>query len=192
MKKLFCLMCACFLISLPVCAKQGNHTGENKMLDVDIQFLNSYGKTVTNAQGVYYQTSYGVSYENKVYPSQYWGEYPLYYFGSIATIKVTVTNNGPRAKTKVRVVTESCVLLTSGSNGDPLMAPKTAEVEVLEGETKTIDCSFFISYTPNAESGLDRFTVKVLHVNEGGGPGNSEPALILQKEGVFCPPKYVK
>ena len=52
--------------------------------------------------------------------------------------------------------------------------------------------SFKAEYNPGAESGLDRFLVKVLHMNEGGGPGNAEPALIMIKEGVFCPPDIQK
>ena len=45
---------------------------------------------------------------------------------------------------------------------------------------------------PLMDSGPDRFIVKVLHVNEGGGMGNEEPGLMLSKEGLFCPPEFGK
>lgn len=171
-------------------AKAGKHTGEQKMLDVDILFTDSYGRTITNADGIFYHY-YGITaYENKVYPSKYWGEYPLYFFGTETGVTVKVTNNGPRAKAKVRITTEAYVLRTDGSNGAALAEPRVIDVEVARGETKTIDASFVGEATPGAESGLDRFIVKVSHANEGGGKGNLEPALIMAKEGVFCPPEY--
>lgn len=171
-------------------AKAGKHTGEQKMLDVDITFEDSKGTTVTNADGIFYHY-YGITaYENKVYPPQYWGEYPLYFFGGKTGVTVKVTNNGPRAKAKVRITTEAYVLRTDGTSGVEIAAPQVIDVEVARGETKTIDASFVGEATPGAESGLDRFIVKVSHVNEGGGKGNMDPALIMAKEGVFCPPEY--
>lgn len=170
--------------------KQGKHLGEQKMLDVQIEFLDSFGKTVTNANGTfYYYRNWLIGVEDKVYPPQYWGEYPLYFFGLPTKVLVKITNLGPRAKTKVMIKTESYVLRTDGSNGAILKPPQTIEVEIEKGETKLIDATFTTQWTPEADSGLDRFIVKVLHINEGGGPGNIEPAIILQKEGVYCPPK---
>jgi hypothetical protein len=171
-------------------AKAGKHTGEQNMLDVDIQFTNSYGETIANADGIFYNFFGWTIYENKVYPSKYWGEFPLYFFGTKTGVTVKVTNNGPRAKAKVRIQTEAHVLRVDGSNGATLAQPRVIDVEVARGETKTIDASFFAEYTPGVESGLDRFLVKVSHMNEGGGKGNPEPALIMVKEGVFCPPEY--
>jgi len=180
----------CFsVISVPKSiAKGGNHYGERQMLDVDIQFSGSAGKTITNASGIFYHYGGRVIKENKVYPPEYWGEYALYFFGTKVPITVTVKNSGPRAKAKIRIKTEVYCLLANGSNGVALAAPGAIDVEVGKGETKTIDASFVCGYVPGAESGLDRFTVKVLHTNSGGGSGNSEPALIMSKEGVFCPP----
>lgn len=169
--------------------KAGKHTGEQKMLGVGIEFFNSSGKTITNSDGTFYHYYGRVIHEDKIYPSEYWGEYPLFFVGRNAGIKVTVTNKGPRKKVKIRVKTESYVLRTDGSSGIALMEPKIIDFEVAIGETKTIDASFKIEYLPGMESGLDRFIVKVLHINEGDGPGNEEPGLIMQKEGVFCPPE---
>lgn len=171
----------------------GVHTGEQTMLDVSINFLNSSGNTITNASGVYYNFWGYTFFENKVYTLQYWGIFPLYFFGEKVGVTVKVTNKGPRAKTKVRVKTEANVLLTNGESGVALTDPKIIDAEITRGETRTIDASFIAEYRDGADSGLDRFVVKVLHINEGvGRPGNSEPSLIMSKEGVFCPPKYVK
>ena len=169
-------------------AGEGNHYGERQMLDVDIQFSGASGTTITNASGIFYHYWGRVIKENKVYPPEYWGEYPLYFFGARVPITVTVRNSGPRAKAKIRVKTECYCLLTDGSNGVALMTPLVIDAEVGKGETKTIDSSFVCGYVAGAESGLDRFTVKVLHMNSGGGTGNEEPALIMSREGVFCPP----
>ena len=180
----------CFsVISVPqFIAKGGIHYGERQMLDVDIQFSGSAGTTITNASGIFYYYGVHVIKENKVYPPEYWGEYALYFFGTKVPVTVTVRNSGPRAKAKIRVKTEAYCLHTDGSSGVALMSPMVIDVEVGRGETKTIDSSFVCGYTAGAESGLDRFTVKVLHMNRGGGKGNLEPALIMSKEGVFCPP----
>lgn len=183
---------ACFIMPELSLSKQGKHAGEQKMLDVDIQFSDARGKTVTNADGIFYHMGRHVVKEAKVYPSQYWGEFPLYYVNSTVGVTVKVTNKGPRAKAKIRIKTESYTLRTDGSSGDALCEPIIIDEEIAKGETKTIDASFFIHYVPNMESGLDRFLVKVLHQNEGGGPGNKEPGLIMVKEGVFCPPEYEK
>jgi len=169
----------------------GEHKGEAQMLDVDIQFSGARGYTVTNADGIFYHFYGIVAKENKIYPEKYWGSVPLYFFGQTIPVTVVVTNKGPRAKAKIKVVSESYCLMTDGSNGAALMKPKIVEVEIARGETKTIDASFNCEYTPEADSGLDRFTVKVLHINSGGGPGNEEPALIMSREGIFCPPEYI-
>ncbi len=195
MTKKLALFVLVFCVSLItggwVLSKQGKHIGEQKMLDVAIEFINSFGKTVTNADGVfYYYNGRLIGSEDKVYPPQYQGEFALYFFGSPAGITVTITNKGPQAKAKLRIKTESYVLNTDGSSGVALMTPKVIDVEIPRGETKTIDASFVVEYIPGAESGLDRFLVKVLHMNKGGGKGNMEPALIMSKEGIFCPPEY--
>lgn len=180
----------CLVFPQQVFSKQGQHVGEQKMLDVEIQFSKMSGTTVTNANGVYYNFWGYVFYENKVYPHQYWGTYPLYFFGQEVGVTVKVTNKGPKEKAKLRIKVESYVLNTDGSNGVELMKPKIIDVEVNKNETKIIDASFVADYVEGADSGLDRFVVKVLHINEGGGFGNTEPALIMVKEGIFCPPKY--
>lgn len=170
--------------------------GVARMLDVDIQFTNAFGKTITNEQGIFYHIWWEgqeyVFHEPKIYPSEYFGEFPLYFFGSPVSVRVMVRNNGPANHTKLLIQTDAHVLRTDGSAGAALAPSKTYEVVLARGETRTIDASFVVEYSPQAESGLDTFTVKVLHQSEGGGPGNQEPALIMVKRGVFCPPEYKK
>ena len=168
----------------------GKHLGERRQLEVEIDFSGESGQTVTDENGTFYiRYSGGVSHEDKVYPPEYWGVFPLYYFGGTIGITVTVRNNGPRAKAKVLIRTEAYLLRTDGTSGYSLTAPREIELEVARGETKTIDASFIVFYTPQSESGLDRFLVKVIHPNEGGGSADGEPGLIAVVEGVFCPPE---
>ncbi|MEA3507052.1 MAG: hypothetical protein U9R36_06160 [Elusimicrobiota bacterium] len=169
-------------------SKGGKHIGERKMLDVKIEFLKPSGRTITNENGTFYHYRGRVYSESKVYLRKYWGEFPLYFIGRPAYIKVTVANRGPRAKAKVRIKTECYTLNTDGSDGMSLMEPKIVDIEVPDGQSETVDATFTINYRPGLESGLDRFKVKVLHMNRGGGKGNEEPALIMEKEGIFCPP----
>ncbi len=168
----------------------GKHLGERRQLEVEIEFWGESGQTVTDENGTsYIRDSGGVSHEDKVYPPEYWGVFPLYYFGRTIGITVTVRNNGPRAKANVLIRTEAYLLRTDGTSGYSLTAPREIEIEVARGETKTIDASFIVSSSPQSESGLDRFLVKVIHANQGGGSAGNEPGLIAVKEGVFCPPE---
>lgn len=168
--------------------KAGAHVGEVKQLAVDVTFAGSFGTTITNAGGIDYNF-YGITiHEEKVYPQRYWGSFPLYFFGTKVDATVTVTNNGPRAKEKLRVTTRAYVLNTDGSNGAPLAVDKVTDFWVAKGETKSIDASFTPVFAAGMDSGLDRVEVLVQHVNEGGGPGNEFPALIMAKEAILCPP----
>ncbi len=191
MKNFKCLSCILFVVILRSSAfANGNHFGEQEQLDATITFTDSFGQTVTDASGTYYQY-WGYSfYEPKVYPEAYWGVFPLYFFGYKTGIQVTVTNKGPRNTAKLRIRTECYVLNTDGTNGVALLSPADIDIEIKRGETRVIDASFIPEFVSGAESGLDRFVVKLLHPNQGGGSGNAEPALIYWKEGIFCPPEF--
>ena len=168
----------------------GPQFGELKQLSVGITFSGAAGETVTDENGITYIVGGWTSREDKVYPSEYWGTFPLYFFGGEVGVTVTVTNLGPRRKFTLVVRTEAYCLRTDGSNGATLLAPNDTEIEVMRGETVVVDSSFVASYVAGAESGLDRFIVKVLHPNVVDNPAGDEPALILQKEAVFCPPEH--
>lgn len=197
MNKLMLVLCVCAGVlggaTMPaLCGGAGgNHWGERNNLLVDIQFTNSFGTTTVNGSGVVY-SFFGRSIpENKIYAPQYWGDFPLYFFNTPTSVQVRIKHLGQRPKMKLKIVTEAYVLKTDGSNG-AIMTPRTVrEIMLVNNELQVIDASFITPYTPDAESGLDRFIVKVLHVNEGGGPGNEEPALIMSREGIYCPPLYM-
>jgi hypothetical protein len=168
--------------------KAGAHVGEKKQLAVDLQFSGAFGSTTTNQGGINYNF-YGMSiHEDKVYLPQYWGTFPLYFFGSRVGTNVTVTNNGPRAKEKLRITVQVYGLNLDGSNGAKLAPDTVTDFWVNNGETKNVDASFVPQFVPGADSGLDRVVILVQHVNEGGGPGNDYPALIAAYEAVLCPP----
>jgi hypothetical protein len=169
--------------------KAGDHTGELKQLDVQIDFTGNYGLTTTNASGITYNFFGQSLFENKVYPSQYWGTFPLYFFGLPVHAEVTVHNLGPRNSFKLRVTSQAYDLNLDGSNGVSLAPDVVKEFNVGNGETQRLDMSFTPQYVPGADSGLDRFVILVQHINDGGsGNGNPLPALILAKEAILCPP----
>ena len=169
--------------------KNGWHNGEVKQLEVDISFYGQYGHTVTDRNGTFYYFFGYCFYEPKVYPPEYWGVFPLYFFDTSTGIKIATTNKGPRNRAKLTIRTQAYCLNTDGSNGAELLAPTDQDIDVDVGETEVVDASFVSRFVEGADSGLDRLVVKVLHPNEGGGPGNADPALIMVKEAVFCPPE---
>lgn len=168
--------------------KAGKHEGEKKQLEVEIFFSQESGQTITTEEGTFFCFRGRIVYDDIVYPPEYRGMYPLYFLGDPVGVMVRVANKGPRAKIKLRVTLESYVLKTDGTNGGELMAPQEVEFELARGETMEVDGTFVVESTPDSASGLDRFVVKVSHPNQGGGAGNPDPALILVKEGIFCPP----
>jgi hypothetical protein len=167
----------------------GNHVGEVRQLEVDIAFTGSYGETVTDEYGTFYHIWGHVYYEDKTYTPEYWGVFPLYFFDTQVGVNVTVKNLGPRKKANLRVRTEAYCLNTDGTSGVELTPKQEHDVSLELGEEASLDCSFMAEYVEGADSGLDRLIVKILHPNNGGGPGNSDPALIMMKEAIFCPPE---
>ncbi len=175
----------------PSARSAGKHKGENKQFSVDIAFSGEFGETVTDSQGTTY-SFWGYSiFEPKIYPEEYWGEFPLYFWNTHIGVAVTITNHGPRNRMKLKVIREAYTLRTDGTNGVALIKPYTINVTLGRGETATIDSSFAAHYVAGAESGLDRFLVKIVHVNSGKGSGDEEPGLIAVKEGIFCPPEII-
>ena len=123
--------------------QSGPHVGEHSRLEVEIVFSREIGETVTDEIGTHYYVDGAAAHEDdKVYPSEYWGTFPLYFFGEEVGVAVTIRNLGPRAKIKVRIRTEAYVLLTDGSNGAMLAEPQEIDVEVGRDESVTVDASF--------------------------------------------------
>ena len=113
---------------------------------------------------------------------------PLYFFGTEAQVTIAVTNNGPQAKAKVQVVSEAFILNTDGTNGTSFGNQLTQDLEIARGETAYIDASFFANVSPELDSGLDRFSIKISHANNNNG--NNNAGLIAEYEAIFCPPEY--
>lgn len=169
--------------------KAGGHQGELKQLEVDIAFSGARGVTTTDARGITYNFWGSSLFEPKVYPSKYWGDFPLYFFGLPVHSEVTVTNRGPRNSFRLRVTVQAYSLNLDGSNGVRLAPDVVREFNVGRGETQRLDTTFTPQFTAGADSGLDRVVILVQHVNEGGqGKGNPYPALLLAKEAIICPP----
>lgn len=168
--------------------RAGEHIGERNQLDMTFAFSGSYGETITDENGTFYCVMGKVYYEPKVYQPEYWGVFPLYFFDTQVGMSVTVANLGPRRTENLRVETECRVLKTDGSNGAQLSPPKQYDFELGRDESITLDTSFAPVDVPDADSGLDRVLVKLLHPNNGKDA--VDPALIMSKEGVICPPAF--
>lgn len=148
--------------------KTAEQRGEPVSLEVNIEFFGEYGETVTDENGTSYHMYGETFYEDKVYPPEYWGVFPLYFWDTEVGITTTVRNTSDSRDTTVRMTTESYCLGTDGSNGAEL-APKTAtNVTLAAGTEKVIDTSFIVGYTPDADSGLDRFIIKLFNVEDDG------------------------
>lgn len=169
--------------------KAGQHNGELKQLQADVVFSGAYGVTTTDAGGITYNF-WGLSqHEDKVYPRQYWGSFPLYFFDLPVLSEVIVSNLGPRQSFRIRVTQQEYALNLDGSNGVKLADDVVREFDVAKGETQRLDMSFTPRFVPGADSGLDRIVILVQHINQGGaGQGNPYSALILAKEAILCPP----
>lgn len=138
-------------------------------LDIDIALSRQYGETVTDENGTFYHVWGMTFFEPKVYPPEYWGVFPLYFFGTEVGVTVEVENKSPGNKAKLlRLITECYCLRTDGSNGAQLLAPQEKNIVLRNRETKVVDASFVAGYVPGAESGLDRFLLKALKPSQNG------------------------
>ena len=143
--------------------KSGEERGEPLQLNVDIAFSRQWGETVTDENGTTYNF-FGMScFEPKIYPLEYWGVFPLYFFGGKVGIGVTVKNECATQVASLRITSECYCLNTDGSNGAQLLAPQETKITINGNETKTVDASFVGEYVEGADSGLDRFLVKLFH-----------------------------
>ncbi len=71
----------------------GNHNGEVCQLEVSVSFYGQYGETVTDENGTFYNVFGYTFFEPKIYPPQYWGVFPLYFFDAPTGIRVSVIIN---------------------------------------------------------------------------------------------------
>ncbi len=166
--------------------------GEEKSFEINVEFVLQMGRTVADERGLtFIFRGREITDDELLYPEEYWGEYALYFPGQPAQIGVLVTNLGPRQNARLRAVTEAYAMNLDGSNGEMIKPPEIVDevlggvpFDLAAGETGAFWGSFRL---PQAGKGLNRFVVKLYHRNEGGGPGNEEPAWIMTREGIFCP-----
>lgn len=139
----------------------GADQGLAEAIDLTIGFYGEYGQTITDENGTTYHVDGQSFYENKVYPPEYWGVFPLYFFGTTVGVTIGVENQSDSKDARLRLEKTCHVLRTDGSNGAELSPPETIDVGIAAGGTKTVDASFGAEYVSGAESGLDRLLVKV-------------------------------
>lgn len=168
----------------------GEHLGEADNIQAQVTFLGNAGLTTTDAAGTTYRVAAWnwSTFEPKIYPSNYWGTFPLYFIGTTMSFNVTLTNTATQGNKsfKVRVRASNNVLETSGLLGMQIAAPQEWVVDSLRpGETRVLPGSIFIAYDPNLPSGLDITKVQIFHLNEGS---NQDAALIKEALAVWCPP----
>lgn len=140
--------------------------GDTLELAVDIAFSGEYGQTITDETGTRYCFAGQVFYENKVYPPEYWGVFPMYFEGTQVGVGIDVENASESRKADVLVRNECYCLRTDGGNGAALMTPTTDSVDIDRGAALSIDGSFIAVAVPGMESGLDRFTVEVFGLDD--------------------------
>jgi hypothetical protein len=164
----------------------GKHLGEQRMINSTIKFLSPRGQCITDSTGITYIIDGRPTHLDIVYAAEYWGTYPLYLPTATVPVVITITNVGPRAKAKLSAKMEAYAINLDGSDGAPLiMPPQKLEVEVARGETKVIDGSFTL---PSAGKNLNRFVLKLYHHQNT----KNDASLIMQKEGIFCPPETLE
>lgn len=140
-------------------------------LAINVSFSKDSGRTVTDQNGTCYNVMGYSFFEPKVYTPAYWGVFPLYFFGDNVGVTVSVANQSSFRKAKLLIRTECYCLNTDGSSGVKLMTPREFETTITAGESKVIDASFDAEYTPEADSGLDRFLIKVYNAPAADGDG---------------------
>lgn len=164
----------------------GLHAGEADRISAEVSFLNPAGQTTAGPQGVTYNVGSWSLTEAKVYPPEFYGTHPLYFFGTTMRFNVVLINRTSRGQKslKVRVEALSHVLETSGLPGQSLAAPQEWVVESLgPGEMRTLRGEVAL-FDPNVPSGLDITRIRVSHLNEGA----EGAALIKEVRAVWCPP----
>lgn len=130
-------------------------------IDVNVGFSGQSGVTITDENGTFYNCMGWSFFEPKVYPPEYWGVFPLYFFGDVVGVSLTVTNLDASTQADVRLRRECYCLRTDGSSGGALAVPAQNDVAVAPSQTAFLDGSFAVDYWADSEDGLDRFLTKV-------------------------------
>ncbi|MEK7766971.1 MAG: hypothetical protein AAB368_12110, partial [bacterium] len=109
----------------PIQHLQGKHIGDAEPLSWTIEYLDSWGRTVVDAAGGHFFHDrccggFRTDDPSWIYPSLYYGTFPMYYIGTTMRYRLTITNNGPRAYKNLRVVAIQEYLNPDGGAGERL------------------------------------------------------------------------
>lgn len=184
------MLASSFLLLAAPALQAGRHVGEADKIEAYVTFHSSSGQTTTDAAGITYRAPQWnwQFFEPKVYPSAYWGTYPLYFMGQTMSFTVTLKNKTTKGNKsfKIRVKALNQVLEINGSAGMELAPPQEWAVDSLgPGESRTLNGSVYIAENPNLPSGLDLTRIRIYHLNNG----SPEAGFIREDVAVWCPPK---
>lgn len=183
------LAAACVLLLLPIASVSaaGHHEGEADKISATVTFAAPALWTTTNATGIYYAFSWGVTaFEPKVYLPEHWGTFPGYFLNQTMRFTVTLTNTAAKGAKPftIRVQALSNVLETDGSLGQAIGGGQEWIVaKLLPGETRTV--SGAVDLVGPLPSGLDITRIRIAHLNQGADP---DAGLITVKSALWCPP----
>lgn len=141
-------------------------------LEFDIAYLNAWGHTVADAQGLRFyhdalSQQWGIqpplmSFDATLLPSRYWGSYPLYYGGQTMYYTVKITNTGHRKFKNITVVSIQEYLSPTGQVNARIGPDAVRDwfiPKLDRNESKTLFGSIDI---PNlGQSGLDQTHIQV-------------------------------
>ncbi|MDP3962896.1 MAG: hypothetical protein Q8Q39_00140 [bacterium] len=172
-------------------SKTGNHAGEEINLRYAVEYLDPLGVTIADADGITYAPfSYAPSYESKVYPTQYFGSYPLYFSGMTLHFRVHITNTDRRMFRNLQLLAWQEWLHESGGSGEAFAEPNLNEwfVDALQpGQTIVLEGTSAIPFGP---SGLDQTHLQIIHRNGDDSlqiNGGGEIIVDDPQAGIWCP-----
>jgi len=179
----------------PVWNLKGKHVGDGEPLTWTIEYLDAWGRTVTDQTGGHFyhdRCCGGVRTDDPtwIYPKEYWGTTQMYYCGTTMRYRLTLTNNGKRAYRNLRVVAVQEYLNPTGNWGERI-GPDAARDWYLKAlgpnQSVTFEGTCAIPYT--AEGGLDQTHLQVQHWTGGKGrPGPGSVIIDDSKAAIWCPP----
>ncbi len=171
----------------------GNHFGEIPPLEYSIEYSESAGTTIVSASGIEYVPFSGpASHGNIFLPEKYFGNYPLYFSGSILHFAVHIKNIDTRTYRNLRIVVAEEYLNIDGGAGAPFPAPAIMGWfvgEIRPGEEVVLPGSMPL---PNfGPSGIDQTHLQILHWDgkEGDKTNVGSGRVIIDdpQAGLWCP-----
>lgn len=180
----------------PIQHLQGKHVGDGEPITWTIEYLDSWGRTFVDGTGGHFYHDrccggFQTADPSWVYPQSIWGQYPMYYIGTVMKYRLTVCNTGKRSYKNLRIVAIQEYLTNDRSWGE-WIGPDAAKDWYLESLGPN-QCATFIGSLAipwSAEGGLDQTHLQVQHWNKGQGqPGPGSVIIDDTKAAIWCPPR---